>query len=279
MTTTLPAALGTYPNAPLVFVLAQVRFLPSSQIDLDAMRNNLRKELPEEFAKINAVMGFNMTIEHVIEVGQTANGKQVVLGYDFQSIDQKAVVRLAADAVTLAVNKYTNFPDFLKLWSTVMATLGTLGVNEVMRVGLRYVDFIYPREGKVPEDYMQEPFDYRKSTAVTGAIGVAETSVHMQEYAFEEGRMRIQYARGIGQPALPLELQGLQDVAPVHSRVSHFGPTAILDTDRWIDGPRPSDVDSLQKDFRLLHTDLSNAFKQLTTQMAQSEWANEMKAA
>lgn len=276
MSTTAPVALGGMPNAPLVFVLAQVRFTPSSQTNLDTMRNVLRELLPSEFQTIDAVMAYNIAFINTpltAKTGAPAGGAQIVVGYDFQSADQKAVVRIAQDALTFAVSRYKDYADFSVLWSQILAALPEIGVTEVVRIGLRYVDFIYPSEGKIPEDYFNPPFDFRQTGEVEGALGIAQTNIQVQEYAFADGRLRVQYARGIGQPCLPLELEGLLEVTPVGARSAYSGPTATFDTDRWIDGRRPSEALTLSKEFFSLHSDLSNVFSKVTTSMAKAEWS------
>jgi len=278
MTTENLVALGTLPNAPLVLVLAQVRFLPSMQYNLDAMREHVCRSLATEFPNVSPVYAFNVQLGGVF--GQNLPPtQQTLMGFELRSADQRSVIRLSPDSITLAVSSYTNFEDFMGIWSKALAPLKDAGVAHVQRVGLRYVDFIYPSAGRLPEDYFVAPFDYRGFASATGATDVAQTNAHIQEYPFEQGRMRVQYARGIGQPTLPVELQGLLEVTSIHARPVVQGATAIFDTDRWIDSQRPSDLASLRDDFDLLHTGVSDAFKQFATQKAIDEWSTPRDAA
>ena len=279
MTTENLAALGTLPNAPLVLVLAQVRFLPSMQYNLDAMREHVCRSLAIEFPNVSPVYAFNVQLGGGVFGQNLPPAQQTLMGFELRSADQRSVIRLSPDSITLAVSAYTNFEDFMGIWYKALAPLKDTGVAHVQRVGLRYVDFIYPSAGRVPEDYFVAPFDYRGFAPVTGATEVAQTNAHIQEYLLEQGRMRVQYSRGIGQPALPIELQGLLEVTSIHARRVVQGATAIFDTDRWIDGQRPSDLASLRKDFDLLHTGVSDAFKQFATQKAIDEWSTPRDAA
>ena len=279
MTTENLAALGTLPNAPLVLVLAQVRFLPSMQFNLDAMREHVCKSLEAEFPNVSPLYAFNVQLGGVTASQNLPLAQQTLMGFELRSADQRSVIRLSQDSITLAVSSYTSFNDFMGLWSKALAPLKDAGVAHVQRVGLRYVDFIYPSADRVPEDYFVAPFDYRGFARVTGATEVAQTNAHIQEYSFEQGRMRVQYARGIGQPSLPVELQGLLEVTSIHARPVVHGATAIFDTDRWIDSQRSADLASLRDDFDLLHTGVSDAFKQFATQKAIDEWSTPRDAA
>lgn len=273
MSTSAPAALGQLANAPLVFVLAQVRFIPSSQANLDDRRDAVRNALPEDFQSVNALMAFSMEFSNA-QIDSSAMPKSpVAIGYDIRSIDQKSVARLTPDSLTLAVTKYKNYSDFNITWARLLNALPEMGIKDVERIGLRYIDFIYPSEGKAPEDYFNSPFDYRKNDLLLGASEAALVNVQLQEYAFKKGRMRVQYARGMGQPGLPMDLQGLLNVAPVGARAAYAGPTATFDSDRWIDARIGTAGSTLSDEFKLLHNDLSNVFKQVTTFGAQSEWA------
>jgi len=271
-------ALGTLPNAPLVLVLAQVLFVPSTPNGLEDLRAKVIDALGGEFPHIAPLYLFNVQI-NAVEGGQPQQlGQQTLTGYDLRSADQRSVIRLSLDSMTLAVNSYKSFESFMETWSRCLASLSTVGISQVSRVGLRYVDFIYPTSSRVPEDYFVPPFDFRGFQPVTGATGTAQTNALIQEFPFEEGRMRVQYARGIGNPALPVELQGLLEVASIHARPWMVGPTAVFDTDRSIDGLRPSDLTSLQQTFELLHTGVSDAFKQFITQSAKDEWSTSREA-
>jgi uncharacterized protein (TIGR04255 family) len=274
MTTETAVALGSMPNAPLVLVLAQVRFLPSSQENnLDLLRDHVCDRLGDDFPNITPVYAMNIQIANGDGQPIHKQSTQSLLGFDLRSVDLRAVVRLSSDSITLAVNSYQNIEHFMAIWSRALSSLAAGGITHVQRVGFRYVDFIYPSTGRVPEDYVVAPFDFRVKTPLPGAVGYALTNAHIQEYAFAQGRMRLQYARGMGDASLPVDLQGLLEVKSAHAIRGYEGATGILDTDRWIDGRRPSDAQSLQDAFMMLHTDVSNAFKQCTTQLAIKEWS------
>lgn len=273
MSTSAPTALGQLANAPLVFVIAQVRFVPSSQTNLDSMRDAVRNALSEDFQSVNALMAYNMEFSATSIDSSAMPKSPVVIGYDIRSNDLKAVARLTPDSLTLAVTKYKNYADFNVTWTRLLNALPDMGIKSVERIGLRYIDFIYPSDEKSPEDYFNSPFDYRKNDLLLGASEPALVNVQLQEYAFTKGRMRVQYARGMGQPGLPMDLQGLLNVAPVGARAAYAGPTATFDSDRWVDGLIATTGSTLAYEFKLLHKDLSNVFKQVTTTDAQSEWA------
>jgi len=275
MSKIVPIALGQWPQAPLVFVLAQVRFLPSNMANLDVIKNALRGVLPTHFERVNALMGLSM------EVGSAPNdlaataASPIVVGYDFVNMNQEAVVRVMPDSLTYAVSHYKDYADFSAAWMNVVSVLPALGIMHIQRAGLRYVDFIYPAEGKVPEDYFLPPFDHRASGRIKGAVSDAEINMLMQEYEFERGRLRVQYARGRGQPGLPLDLQGLLPVAPSSLKTNHAGTSGTFDTDRWIDEEISSELKSLGESFSLLHNGISTAFKGSISAFAKSEWAGQ----
>lgn len=103
MTTENLVALGTLPNAPLVLVLAQVRFLPSMQYNLDAMREPVCRSLATEFPNVSPVYAFNVQLGGVF--GQNLPPtQQTLMGFELRSADQRSVIRLSPDSITLAVS-------------------------------------------------------------------------------------------------------------------------------------------------------------------------------
>jgi len=96
--------------------------------------------------------------------------------------------------------------------------------------------------------------------------------VSLQEIEFDQGRMRLQFHRGYGKPMLPMDLGGMLE--PQLGR-EHNGLSAIIDTDRWIEGSWTHDDPAIAKLFSSMHTDLGNVFKAMMSSHAKVEWEQE----
>lgn len=264
--------MGQWTNAPLVFVLAQVRFVPSQQVSLDAMREAAVAALGSNFPHINPVMSLDLHID--LNNLPAKPPVPIVGGYDFLRADLQAMARITSDSISFAVSKYANYREFETTWLSICAILSSLGIYEVSRQGMRYVDFVFPEDGKVPEDYVRPPFDPRVSPPLSGALGHAGLSGVMMDYPFPDGRLRVQYSRGYGDPALPLDLQGMLPPAPIAGmrRSTTISLSGVIDTDRWIEGRFSASESDLRVSFRRIHNELSAAFVSIVTPDALAYW-------
>jgi uncharacterized protein (TIGR04255 family) len=145
------------------------------------------------------------------------------------------------------------------------------------RIGIRYIDFILPKEGETPELYINEKLNPDLGLS-DGGEGYAATSV--ASYPMEKGVLNIRYMRGNGQPKLPPDL-GILTLEPsrlMKSGIEDNQPTAILDTDRIIvfSPVERLDIAKVHKLFITMHNDISRAFKnRAITDHAKEIWGGQ----
>jgi len=142
----------------------------------------------------------------------------------------------------------------------------------VQRLGLRYVDFIIPTGGKVPEDYFIDGFGH--STDVFAET--AQIAFMSPENYRADGAMRVQYGRGFAPPSLPPELEGSVQVPPAlleKYNKEQNGPSAVLDIDRWRNDTRRLQSEGIAEEFQLLRDDICQAFTRIITPEALAEWS------
>lgn len=263
-------ALGQWANAPLVFVLAQVRFLPQAGVTPENIRDAITKRVANRFGTIQPTNSLDIQI-NLDGAAQMANTiSQNLVGYDMLNTDVDAMIRIFNGSITYATTRYQNSSTFQDEWMDILKCLADVGIPNVNRLGLRYVDFLIPSEGKTPEDYVVAPWDCRHMVKLPGSTGLPDMNVSMMDVPYPQGRMRIQYMRGFGIPNLPADLQGM--LPPAKQTNNDIGLCGIIDTDRWLDGQHVTEVDGLRGTFKLMHKDLSGAFQAMTTEWAQQEW-------
>jgi uncharacterized protein (TIGR04255 family) len=267
--------MGQWAKAPLVFVLAQVRFLPQTGVTPEGIRDAITNRIGSRFRTINQTnnLGILLNLDGEANIAQTVTN---FAGYDMLNDDVNGMVRIFNGALTYATTAYANSSLFQAEWMDILQSLPEVGVTSINRLGLRYVDFVIPSEGHAPEDYVVKPWDYRGMTPLPGSSGLPEMNVSMMDIPYPEGRMRVQFMRGIGTPNLPADLQGMLPPA-TNNETSEVGLCGIIDTDRWMDGSHPPDVAALGVKIRLMHTDLSNAFRAMITPLAKREWDTKAK--
>lgn len=265
MTTTTPV-LGQWPRAPLALVLAQVRF--DTFLNLSEVAAVFRERIAKEFPRVQTVQ--RMTWPIGVAVGAPADPpKDPVGAYVFANPENTKSVRLELNVLTYAVTSYVKYEGHFEaeLKELVLA-VSTSKELFVTRVGLRYVDFIVPMNGASPDDYVQEPCG--RSPTIDSAL--AHTAFNLFDYKMDQGMMRVQYGRGHGCPTLPPDLQSLQ-LTPVHVMEKDIvGPTAILDTDRWMEPSVSLPAKKIMVLFSTIHADMSAAFRRIITKRALEDW-------
>lgn len=264
-------ALGQWPNAPLVFVLAQVRFHPTSSAAPENLRDAIIKRAGKDLITVTQTNAINIQINLAGEDANVHRSSQAGIGYDLLNEQFNAMVRVVNGALTYATTDYRDSTSFKQSWLSILAALQDVQIPTVTRLGMRYVDFILPKGDKVPEDYVYAPWDTRGMKLLPGADDRPILNVSMMDVPYPHGRMRLQFMRGFGIPNLPADLQGM---LPPAKRTTETNPglCGIIDTDRWIEGTHPSDPETLGALFTTMHRDLSEAFKTMTTPAAQEEW-------
>lgn len=174
--------------------------------------------------------------------------------------------------MTYTTSLYEDSQQFLAEWQSMLDCLCAAGGIKVQRLGLRYVDFIIPTAGKVPEDYFKDGFGH--SADVFGEA--AQTAFMSHEYHREHGALRVQYGRGFAPPTLPPDLDdGSVQVPPGLVEKYAAGPSAVLDIDRWRVDSRRVRAAELADEFQRLRDDICMTFSRIITSEAKAEWSGQ----
>ncbi|RUQ35254.1 MAG: TIGR04255 family protein [Candidatus Competibacteraceae bacterium] len=272
----MSAALGQWPNAPLAYVLAQVRFEPFLEIEkhIPALQSSLRDQYPRYLRTERVVF------QVLPQAGSQLSRIQPVglLGWEFGSASNHASVIVQQDSLVLQATEYETYASFGQQWRDVMHRVGehipSLFTN---RIGLRYIDFILPNPGETPEAYMAERL---RCDPEPGLPYQAHRGLTAAEYHLEQGLLAVRYSRLAGQPVLPPDLESpgslaLEPSAIMQRAVSADQPTAVLDIDRYMPLSVAYDADVLGNLFAQLHGDIQVAFKAMTTDHARAVWQEE----
>ena len=117
------------------------------------------------------------------------------VGRELRSDDNRCALRVQDGVMTYTTSLYEDSPHFLAEWRSMLDCLCAAGGVKVQRLGLRYVDFIIPTAGKVPEDYFKDGFGHLPH--VFGEE-IARTAFMSHKYPRgAEWGMRVQYWTGL----------------------------------------------------------------------------------
>lgn len=264
-------ALGKWPNAPLALVLAQVRFDPEVDTEYEGVAARLKTALGKRFPAMKAVRQVKYVLGHApaAQVGESrANEGEV--GRELRSDDNRSALRLQDGVMTYTTSLYKDSQHFLAEWRSMLDCLCAAGGVKVLRLGLRYVDFIIPTAGKKPEEYFKDGF-----TSSSNFFGETAHAAFMSyEYPKrDDGMMRVQYGRGFAQPSLPPDLDGSVVLPSALMGKYTQGPSAVLDIDRWRIDSRRLQAGEIADEFQRLRDDICMAFSRIITAEAEAEWS------
>lgn len=260
-------ALGKWSNAPLALVLAQVRFEPFTGMDPAEFKAAFHSKIAAEFPQVIPIQQFSIQFG-AAPIEQQASSSTIA-GYDLISDDATRVVRIQSGVLTYTVTAYQGYTSFAADWDRLVAALCAIGEVKGLRLGLRYVDFIIPRDGCAPEDYVVAPLGRSPLTLAEQAPVI----LTLCEYPRSIGQLRIQYCRGFGSPDYPPDLQGMVIPPSILQARYSAGPSAVLDMDRWIEFmPTVMQQVDISEHFQMMHDEMSTVFRQITTPDAHTEW-------
>ena len=140
--------------------------------------------------------------------------------------------------------------------------------THVIRLGIRYVNFIIPSDGHAPEDYFLDGLG-RSPDILGNQSPVAFT---LYDFARADGQLRLQYSRGYGAPDLPPDLQGSVLLPPRLAYTSADGVSAVLDMDRWRMVNKTLTADGVSVAINELRSDISESFRNIISPLANNEW-------
>ncbi len=262
-------ALGQWPNAPLAIVLAQIRFDPEVGTEYPDAAERIKSSMGDLFQGMKTVRQVSFLMGSA-DPEASPRREEIQVGLELRSDDDRRSLRIQEGVATYTTSLYKDSTHFLNEWRTMLGLLCPLGGLKVLRLGLRYVDFIIPSADKVPEDYFDDGF--ARSPQKLG--DQAPAVFHRFDYEKpNDSLMRIQYGRGFATPDLPPDLEGSVVPPPVLTQKYIDGPSAVLDIDHWRTFSNRMRVEELATEFQRLRNDISSAFKSIITKDAEAEWS------
>lgn len=262
---------GQWANAPLVFVIAQVQYSPQADGFSEKLCQLIEQLQPQQYLPSQAQPMMQFSVQFGEGGVPQQQATKAGVAYNLIRKDGLMSVRMAPDSLSLAATTYENSTHFRGLWAPMVGCLAKANmVGHLHRLGMRYVDFVVPAEGATPEHYVKKPWSLEDFPHLPGAKEKPDLHVSVNDLEFGQGRLRLQYMRGYGEPMLPVELQGI--IGPARRDVRPETATGIIDSDRWMEGswaPIQEDIDAL---FEVMHKDLSDVFRAMITERAVEEW-------
>lgn len=259
---TKSTGLGTWRNAPLVYVVAELTISPHYSVGakMATLQDLLRQSFPRTLE----------SPEIVVEAGVPKQQPR----WQLISSESTHGVLVGSSKLALHATTYTESSDFLARWTEVLEAIeqSELGAF-VERAGLRYVDVILPSEGKSPEQYIALGL---QGISPEGAVSAG--SIWASAFRFERCFVNLR----VGAPSphsllLPTDLGTMPLNKPAimleaENRRAMGKPVGFIDTDCIWDIGAVLKAADLTSVYAQMHQYTSGTFRASLSDLALGEW-------
>lgn len=259
----------TLKNAPVYFTLAQVRFNPILAIEsyIPKIQERLRKHKYPD-AKKNVLTTLNLP--HAASASESNSQVSPTQSPRFLFFDMERTSGFILDvnAITFQSARYDSFEKFSKNFILGLEVVHSeVELSFVERIGIRYLDAVFPRDGEKLQEYLAE-----------SVLGLADKLEGELVYTFSETLVRKDgtnvLARAIiqnGQVGFPPDI--LPNVLNLDERFLKLrGLHATLDIDGSTDQREVFSMEMVQSRLEAIHGEIEKAFHATVTKNALQTW-------
>jgi uncharacterized protein (TIGR04255 family) len=220
-------------------------------------------------------VGFPRLTEGQVTTIQFGSPADTVISprWEFLNRDRTAGVALLKDSVGFHVSRYIGFDEFCTHLRTALNIVqNSLGIELVERIGLRYVDVVWPQ----PQDGFASLINPVLLGLDDKAVGARESTCFVNYIAQTEvGTLCVRALRRSDGAFLPPDLQQQQTLAFAMPTIGPGQSVLTLDLDHFQDlekEPQEFSEDDIFKRLWLLHDNLTLAFLSSVTAPALAAW-------
>jgi uncharacterized protein (TIGR04255 family) len=256
-------------RAPVYFTIAQVRFnsiltLPSYA---PSIQDRMRKINFPDFQQ-NTLTTMNL---NVVPISQDEPSQVPVAHtqrFIFSNMEKASGFILDQGALSFHTTEYTHFDSFLATFMdglSIVHEIITLSYAE--RVGMRYLNAIFPSDGEDLSDYLIEPMmglsrklDGKLSHSFTETVIKTSAALIVARAVFQDGKI-----------GFPPDLYPVSLTVPERFQ-NRSGPHAIIDTDSSIEQREVFELARLKNKLVTVHDEVEKAFLVAVTPHALKSW-------
>jgi uncharacterized protein (TIGR04255 family) len=256
-------------HAPVYFTIVQARFNPILALESYApkIQEILRKQGYPDFEK-GILSTFQLNPAAPTEDSSPQLPVAQTKRFTFYNMERTASFVLDENALSYQTTDYDIFKTFSREFLKGLEAVHTaVELSFVERIGVRYLDAIFPRDGEVLANYLDRSLLglYEK---ISGNV------VHsFSETVIQAEKMNV-IARAIiqnGRIGFPPDLLPMTLNVPERFKCSE-GKHAILDTDGSVSERKPVDVKYISECLDLIHEKITEVFRAAITEHARDIW-------
>jgi uncharacterized protein (TIGR04255 family) len=260
-------------NAPVYYALAQANFNPVAAMAkyVDQIQDQLRREgyplfEPQQFMQL-VVPGPGQAQPQDPQI-------QLAMSWLMTRSDRSAGFILGPSTIAYHTTHYNTHNEFIpELLRGLAAVHEAVSLDHLSRLGLRYLDAVMPRHGETTEQYLAGglhgiDFDAARQHAMTESVFATDTRPLVPNGTLVVKVYRMVAPLGFPPDMLPAGLA----IAPKFE-IKEAREHAIIDTDHYVQGRMPVEMDKLNEQLLSLHATIKSVFGATTTDHARAAWA------
>lgn len=267
----MTSALGQMPNAPLIYVLAQIRFTPVPH--MDERWEDFHEKVFEQYPKAET-----QRIQQIaIKDGQPTAGDTIKRWHLTTKSSTTGIIMDAGTLIFHTTSYKTSdvfLSDFQSVLKAFIPILPEKGVT-VSRLGLRYLDLLLQEGDLTVDQQIIKELQLPKLSSIGEARRIDQMITYQTAIG---GTMNIRYRQSSTPDVLPADLfpNKLEPPLRLKREQTEDSFVGLLDYDHFTEQEQSFDIESIITDFRKLHAISSTAFKETTTEKAFAEWQKEI---
>jgi uncharacterized protein (TIGR04255 family) len=260
-------------NVPVYYALAQAHFNPVAAMTkyVDQIQDRLRR------AGYPLFEPQQLTQRVVPAPGQAPQQEpqiQQTVSWLITRSDRTAGFILGPSTITYHTTHYRANNEFIPELLRGLATVHeVVSLDHISRLGLRYLDAVLPRAGETTEQYL-----------VSGLHGIAFNAVPQQATAesvfttethplVPRGTLIVKVYRANAPLGFPADIPPAGLTITPQFNIKEPREHAIIDTDHYVQGQMPMEIDKLNEQLLSLHGTIKSVFNATTTAHAHAAWA------
>ena len=260
-------------NAPVYYALAQAHFNPVAAMAkyVDQIQDRLRHE---GYPLFDTQQVTHLVMSAPGQAQPPAPQIAQMVSWLITKSDRTAGFILAPSAITYHTTHYDTHNEFIpELLRGLAAVHEAATLDHVSRLGLRYLDAVLPCVGESVGQYL-----------VGGVHGVefdAQPVYRLAESVFRTeigplipmGTLVARVHRMTAPLGFPPDMQPNGLMTNPKFEVKEPRAHAVIDTDHFVEGRMPIDMDKLGEQLLSLHATIKSVFRATTTDHARGAWA------
>ncbi len=260
-------------NAPVYYVLAQIKFTPVKAMKkyVDDIQDALRLQgypLFESRESTQLKFEFNSPSEPAQPAFETSQQWYI------SNLDRTSGFVLGSDFLTFQTTDYDTHQPFIKELMKGMAVVMDYAKPAVMtRLGLRYLDAVLPGKGETIEQYLCDGLhgiDLELVPIQSVSEIVFQTNVGP---VISNGFIVTRLHKMHGQLGFPPDMVPIGVDMLERFRTENVLWHGIIDTDHYVEGNVPPAIDLVEEQFTSLHSVIKGTFNKMISQYAIEKWS------